>query len=249
MLGRTLMKTLIPRECRSLISSLIHIGKEVNCPCCGWNFRKFLPYGVEVRENAMCPRCGSLERHRSLWFYLKNKTNFFFDNLKVLHFAPEYCFLKTFKSIPNLDYVSADLTSSLADVKMDITNIMYDDNSFDVILCCHVLEHIPDDFRALTELFRVLKPRGWAILQVPIDLSRDKTIEDTNMTMLPEERERVFGLKEHVRLYGKDYKDRLEKAGFTVKVDTYVKELGNDVIKKYGLAKNEDIYYCVKKNS
>ena len=140
--------------------------------------------------------------------------------------------------------VVLDMTAPSQVVKSALNN-----KTFDAVFCVSVLEHIPDDFRALTELFRVLKPRGWAILQVPIDLSRDKTIEDTNMTMLPEERERVFGLKEHVRLYGKDYKDRLEKAGFTVKVDTYVKELGNDVIKKYGLAKNEDIYYCVKKNS
>ncbi|MBE7444979.1 MAG: methyltransferase domain-containing protein [Planctomycetia bacterium] len=232
------------------LKSLIYIGKQVACPCCSGNFRKFLPFGVKARENALCPRCKSLERHRLLWLYLKNKTNFFSDtdNLRVLHFAPEYFFQKIFKSMPNLDYISADLSSSSAMVKMDITNILYEDNSFDVILCCHVLEHIIDDHRALTELFRVLRPGGWAILQSPIDLKRDKTYEDTTIVS-PQERERIFGLKDHVRIYGRDYKDRLEKAGFTVKVDAYVRELGDDMIKKYCLAKDEDIYFCMKRNS
>lgn len=241
------MKALISKEYRSLITSLMYIGKAVVCPCCRWSFRKFLPYGVEARENALCPRCGSLERHRLLWLYLKNKTNFFSDNLKVLHFAPEYFFQKVFKSMPNLDYISADLTSPSAMIKMDITNILYGGNSFDVILCCHVLEHIVDDHRALAELFRVLKPGGWAILQSPIDLKRDKTFEDTNI-LLPDDRERIFGQKDHVRIYGRDYKDRLEKAGFTVKVDAYVGGLGDDMVKKYGLIRDEDIYFCMKPN-
>ncbi len=223
----------------------MYIGKQVTCSCCNGSFRKFLSYGVKARENALCPRCESLERHRLLWLYLKNKTNFFTDNLRVLHFAPEYFFQKTFKSMPNLDYISADLTSPFAMVKMDITNIVYEDNSFDVILCCHVLEHIIDDNRALMELFRVLKPGGWAILQAPIDLKRDKTFEDTNI-VIPKDRERIFGQEDHVRIYGRDYKDRLEKAGFTVKVDAYGRELGDDMIKKYGLMKDEDIYFCTK---
>lgn len=242
------MKALIPRGYRSLISSLMYIGKQVTCPCCNGSFRKFLLYGVKARENALCPKCESLERHRLLWLYLKNKTNFFTDKLRVLHFAPEYIFQKTFKPMPNLDYISADLLSPLAMVKMDITNISYEDNFFDVILCCHVLEHIIDDHRALTELFRVLKPSGWAILQVPIDLNRDKTFEDANI-VTPKERERIFGQKDHVRIYGRDYKQRLEKAGFTVKVDTYVRELTDDMIKKYGLKKDEVIYFCTKMNS
>jgi len=126
---------------------------------------------------------------------------------------------------------------------MDITNIPYEDNSFGVILCSHVLEHIPDDRKAMRELYRVLKPGGWAILQVPI--IRDKTFEDFSITK-PEDRERVFGQWDHVRAYGKDYRDRLEKAGFKVRVDDYVKRLGADKIKKYALKENEDIYYCEK---
>lgn len=143
----------------------------------------------------------------------------------------------------NLDYISADLNSPMAMVKMDITNILYEDNSFDVILCSHVLEHVVDDRKAMRELFRVLKPGGWGILQVPI--LRDKTFEDPSIVS-PEDRERIFGQKDHVRIYGRDYKDRLEEAGFTVKVDGYVRELGDDKIKKHGLSEDQDIYFCAK---
>lgn len=130
-------------------------------------------------------------------------------------------------------------------VKMDVTNIAMPDNQFDCIICYHVLEHIPDDEKAMTELFRVLKPGGWAILQSPVDHNRDKTYEDPSIVS-PDERERAFGIKDHVRLYGRDYKDRLERAGFTVKLDCYVTELRDDKIKRYGLMKDEIIYLCTK---
>ncbi len=147
--------------------------------------------------------------------------------------------------MPNLDYISADLDSPLAMVKMDITNILYEDNSFDVILCSHVLEHVVDDQKAMRELFRVLKPGGWAILGSPMDLNRDKTFEDPNIVS-PEDQIRTFGYPGHVRIYGRDYKERLEKAGFAVRVDSYVRELSPDTIKKYGLMREEDIYVCTK---
>ena len=143
----------------------------------------------------------------------------------------------------NLDYISVDLNSPLAMVKMDITNILYEDNTFDVILCSHVLEHIIDDRKAIRELFRVLKPGGWAILQVPLSNENDKTLEEPSI-ISPRDRERIFGQKDHVRIYGRDYKDRLEKAGFTVKVDGYVRELGDDKIKKHGLSEDQEIYFC-----
>jgi len=198
--------------------------------------------------NAICPRCGAAERQRLLWLYLKNTTNLFSDNLRLLHFGPSYILQKNFRSMENLDYTSADLYSPVSMVKMDITNILYKENSFDVILVSHVLEHVIDDRKAIQELFRVLKPGGWAIIQSPIDLNRDQTYEDYSVT-LPEERVRVFGNPGHVRIYGLDYKSRLEGAGFTVKVDPYVRELPNNDVKKYGLIKNEDIYFCTKAGS
>jgi SAM-dependent methyltransferase len=230
---------------RDLLTGLFYIGNKFICPVCGGNFRKFKEAGLIPRANEKCPRCSSMKRHRFLWLYLKNKTNFFDENLKVLHIAPEYCFYQRFSNQKNLDYLSADLRSPLAMVKMDITNILYEENFFDVILCSHVLEHIPDDRKAMRELWRVLKPGGWAILQVPIDINRQKTFEDPTIKS-PEERRRFYGLEDHVRLYGLDYKDRLEQAGFTVKVDEYVKELGSETIKKYSLVERQNIYFCTK---
>ena len=168
-----------------------------------------------------------------------------------MHFAPEYWFQKNFKSLPNLDYITTDLFDRLAMVKMDITNITYEDNQFDVILCNHVLEHIPDEHKAMKELLRILKPNGWAILQVPLDLRLEKTFEDSNIVSR-EDREKFFGQYDHVRLYGLDYKDKLEEAGFKVKVEDYVQELGTEKTKKYKLEETTNkymcnkIYYCTK---
>ena len=249
---KSTLKKFIPERYHSLIQriyfnlrSLWYIGNRFICPYCNGHFRKFLPFGVKPRPNALCPRCGSLERHRLLWLYLKDRTNFFRDSLKVLDIAPMGSFQQKCKDISNLDYISADISSPIAIIKMDITNINLPDNEFDCIICYHVLEHILDDEKAMRELFRVLKPGGWAILQSPVDHKRDKTFEDPNIVS-PNQRERVFGQKDHVRIYGRDYKDRLEKAGFTVKPDNYSRELGNNIIKKYGLMKDETIYFCTK---
>jgi len=197
------------------------------------------------RRNAMCPRCRSLERHRLLWLYLKNKTNLFTSNLKVLHVAPEPAFQKILKSMPNLDYISADLNSPYAMLNMDVTDILFGGSLFDVILCSHVLEHIEDDQKAIREFHRVLKPGGWAILQVPVASKLEETLEDTKVKT-PEERALAFGLKEHVRIYGLDYKDRLEIAGFTVDVDQYVKSLSPEIVRAFSLDKDENIYFCTK---
>ena len=220
---------------------------QVICPCCGGQFRTFLPYGVRQRPNAMCPGCGSKERHRLLWLYFENRTNLFSQTLRVLHLVPEKSFQKTLASLPTLDCISADLQAGKAMVEMDITNILYETNSFDVILCSHVLEHVVDDRKAMRELFRVLKPGGWEVLHVPIDLEREKTFEDPSI-VLPEDRERIFCHWDHVRIYGRDYNDRLEEAGFTLNVHNYARELGADMIKKYGLRKHAGIYFCTKWN-
>lgn len=127
----------------------MYIGTSFFCPCCGGHFHKFLPAGVQQRPNAKCPRCFSLERHRLILLYLKNKTNFFTDNLKVLHFSPNFSLQRIFKSMPNIDYISADLYSSTVRIKIDITNILYKYNTFDVILCSHILEHVIDDQKAI----------------------------------------------------------------------------------------------------
>jgi len=229
------------------LCSYYYIGQKYQCPICNRKFRTLLPSGK--RPNALCPKCGSEERHRLIWLYLIQRTNLFKDHLRILHFAPEKFFQKKIESCPNLNYISADLSHPSAMIKMDITDILFKDNTFDVILCSHVLEHIQNDHKAMKELFRVLKPGGWAILLVPIQY--DKTFEDKNITT-PEARETTFGQWDHVRSYGLDYKDRLEKAGFVVKVIPFTKELGESAY-KYRLHRaegeiNENIYLCLKKS-
>ena len=216
-------------------------GNTFTDPIDGNSFRSFLPYGYEVqRQNALSPSTLSLERHRLLWLYLKNETRFFTDKIKVLHFAPEQAFYKRFKRLQNLDYTTTDLNSPLADVKADICDLPFNDNTFDFILCNHVLEHIPDDTKALQELFRVLKPEGMGIFQIPQDLSREITFEDDTITD-KKERAKIFGQYDHVRVYGRDYFDKLRSTGFKVREVNYTAVLSQDEITEYGLAKGEII--------
>ncbi|MFS4494806.1 class I SAM-dependent methyltransferase [Maribacter sp. 2308TA10-17] len=204
-------------------------------------FKSFLPYGYESpRENVLSPSTLSLERHRLLWLYLKNETDFFTAPLKVLHFAPEQAFYKRFRKLTNLDYTTTDLNSPLADVKADICNLPFEDASFDVIFCNHVLEHIPDDTKAMRELYRVLKPGGWGIFQIPQDLNRAITFEDDSITD-KKERAKIFGQYDHVRIYGRDYFKKLRSIGFQVKEVDYTASMPPNEIEKYRLAKGEII--------
>ena len=152
------------------ISALLYKGNNVECPVCNSRFRKFLPYGHNIiRENILCPRCLSLERHRLMWLFLNNKTDFFTARHKVLHVAPEQCFYSRFKKLKNLNYVTADLESPIADVRLDIQNMPFTDGEFDVVICNHVLEHVEDDNKAMSEILRVLKTGGFAIMHVPMN--------------------------------------------------------------------------------
>ncbi|MFS4455785.1 class I SAM-dependent methyltransferase [Maribacter sp. 2304DJ31-5] len=221
--------------------TLYYKGDTYTDPIDGKKFRSFLPYGYESpRENVLSPSTLSLERHRLLWLYLKAETNLFTAPLKVLHFAPEQAFYKRFKKLPNLEYVTTDLNSPLADVKADICNLPFMDNSFDVILCNHVLEHIPDDVKAIQELYRILKKGGWGIFQIPQDLNREKTYEDDSITD-KWERAKIFGQYDHVRIYGRDYFDQLRSVGFSVSEIDYTTQLSTQEIDRYRLAKGEII--------
>jgi SAM-dependent methyltransferase len=193
----------------------------------------------------MCPSCGSLERHRLLWLYLKERTGLLRDRLTVLHVAPEECLQRGLRKLRGLDYLSVDLSSSQAMERMDIAEIQKPSDSFDFILCNHVLEHVPDDRRALLELWRVLRPGGLAILQSPIDAARAVTLEDPHVTTAAD-RLRLYGQEDHVRIYGLDYRRRLEDAGFEVRQDSYVRELAPELVARYQLPHDEDIYLCRK---
>jgi len=225
---------------------LFYTGNDVECPVCDHTYNKFLPYGRKGRDNALCPNCLALERHRLMYLYLKRKTNFFTANLKVLHVAPEYCFIDRFEKMKNIEYITADIESPLAKVKMDIHAIPFAENTFDVAVCNHVMEHVDDYVKATSELHRVLKPGGWAIIQSPQDLSRATTYEDASITD-PREREKHFWQNDHLRLFGRDYAQELAKGSFDVKEDRFVlDDLSKDEVKRFALPAEEIIYFCKK---
>ena len=226
------------------VLDLWYRGNTFTDPINEKSYRKFLPYGyVKIRQNVLSPGTLSLERHRLIWLYLKNETDFFQFPSKVLHMAPEKAFISRLKKLPNLDYISCDLESPLADVKADICELPFDDNSFDWVLCNHVLEHIPNDTKAMQELYRVLKPGGKALLQVPLDPKRSTTFQDNSITDKAT-RTKVFGQYDHVRIYGMDYFEKLRTIGFEVNELQYGKTLSEKERTRYAVVKTEYIPVC-----
>tara|TARA_R110002012_G_scaffold106998_3_gene248606 strand:+ start:1616 stop:2317 length:702 start_codon:yes stop_codon:yes gene_type:complete len=226
----------------------------VYCPVCCSSFQIFNSFGSNKRENAECANCGSLERHRLLWLYMHEKTTIFDGDApkKLLHFAPEKIFYERFCDLQNVEYFPCDLDNEKFNKlkgkvvsHADITNIPFEDNFFDFIICNHVLEHIPDDGLAMRELRRVLKASGWVILQVPIDYRLETTYEDFTINT-PEGRTKAFGQHDHVRWYGRDYKSKLENEGFKVMEDSFVKKFSDEELYKYGMFDNEMVYFCQK---
>jgi len=214
-------------------------GDKYTDPIDGRSFSSFLPYGYEdVRENVLSPSTLSLERHRLLWLWLTRNYKIFDRKLEVLHFAPEQCYYDRFRESENLNYTTTDLNSPLADVHADICNLPFEDQTYDLILCNHVLEHIPDDRKAMSEIYRILKKGGTAILQVPLENERNTTFEDDSITDR-EERRKIFGQYDHVRVYGMDYFDRLKKIGFEVSAIDYTSEITTDEMDRFRLAAGE----------
>ncbi len=231
-----------------IIKALLNFGRDRHCPICGFSFRRFLPYdfALETRDDAVCIYCGSLERHRLLWIFLKQRTNLFDGRPKrVLHVAPEPCIESRISCSIGSGYLTADLANPRAMVKMDVTQIEFEDESFDVIICNHVLEHIMDDRKAMREFNRILKPHGWAILLVPI--TAQKTYEDFSITS-PRERLLAFGQEDHVRRYGPDYVDRLRESGFAVNVIFPADLMQRSDVVRMGLTSSMtgEIYCCTK---
>ena len=220
-------------------------GKSNLCSCCGRYLRKFNSYGFKMRKSAICPVCGSLERHRFLIIFLKTKTTFFLRNIKLLHFSPNNSLKNLFRNHNNIRYITTDLNSSNILIRNDITNLSFKNNIYDVIICSHVLEHIKNDNLALKELYRVLKTKGWGIIQIPLNRERKKTYENQKI-LKPKDRLIHFGREDHVRIYGLDFKQRVEKVGFHVRVIDYAKNLGPKNIKKFGLNANERFYFLKK---
>ena len=237
------------RRCIDLLlacRALLFVGRRYTCPCCGWRLRAFTHGGASFKQRpaGYCPRCNAKARHRRNWLYLEQNTNLFSDRLRLLHVAPKYSLSRRFVCMPNLDYFGLDLDGRPhICLKADISAIPTISDAFDAIICIHTLEHVTNDRKAIKELFRVLKPGGWAIITVPIRLDRE-TYEDPTITA-PEERKRAFGEEQHVRFYGYDLTQRLEECGFHVQLD-----LGKDIDQhtkdKYGLLDDENVFYCTK---
>ena len=260
---KTFIKLVVPENQRIILRSHINkvrfFGFMYYCPLCNSSLRKLRPFGQQFpvltekkvvgggyRLNAQCPVCHSTDRERLLYLYLLNNTKFFNKKIKMLHVAPEEVLSRIIKMYSNIDYLTADISSNKVMVKMDITEINYPADTFDVIICNHVLEHIVDDYKAISELFRVLKPGGWGILQVPISLSLEKTYEDFSVTD-PAERQVIFGQSDHVRIYAVDYIDRLRKSGFEVDMFNWQEDpffLSSN--KNYALLQSEKLFIVHK---
>lgn len=233
------------------IMGLWYIGKGKECPLCGCRRRKFLPYGyVTQRENALCPNCLALERHRTLWLWLLRESDIGRGAMalpRLLHVAPEVALMRKFHKIyaaQPADYVTADLESPLADLHFDIQHIPLEDESFDAVICNHIMEHVEDDYQAMREILRILRKGGWGVILSPVDMQREETFEDDTITD-EAERTRIFGQYDHRRIYGRDYAKRLEKAGFEVYECDYANLIPAKEKELYALT--DELLYIVRK--
>lgn len=229
------------------INRIRYRGQACYCPVCKNSIRRFQArYNNDVRRpGARCPVCQSLERHRLDFIFLRDKTNLFEpQSQRLLHIAPEPMFEKLFNEIESVAPVTIDLRERKADVTGDITKIPFADESFDVIYCSHVLEHIPDDKRALAEMRRVLKPDGWAMIEVPV--TARKTFENPDIQD-PVMRAKLFGQHDHCRRYGLDFEEKLTAAGFTVRVynsEDIVRD--KEELRRNGIEEHRKLFYSHK---
>jgi SAM-dependent methyltransferase len=214
----------------------------MKCPCCQGEFDQFLTFGRVPRPNVRCPGCGSLERHRLAYLYLEREGLLDRPGLRILHVAPEEALAQPLLRSPGVRYMGIDREPGHVDAVMDLTQLACSDDTFDLVICNHVLEHIPDDRQAMRELRRVLRPHGRAIVQVPMSFNLATTLEDLSIVD-PETRERLYGQPDHVRLYGRDYLDRLAAAGFHVHIDHIARELGDEMRARYGIV-DEMLVVC-----
>jgi len=214
---------------------------EVECPLCRSRFAAFAATGR--REGAVCPGCSSRERHRALWLFLQERPDLLAGTGSLLHFAPEAHLGDRLAATPGLRYISADIDPGRGDLPLDLTDLKLPDESFGAALCSHVLEHVPDDRRAMGELHRILKPGGWVIVMVPLDTGRAATYEDASITD-DEGRLRAFRQADHVRLYAPDIAGRLRDAGFAVEEVPVAERVGPERARRHGLLPSDHVFLC-----
>lgn len=243
------IKSFVPQFFKKQLSIEALKGDVVHCPICDTGFKVFLPFEPGLRPHARCPKCNSLERNRLIWLYLQFKTGFFQHPWKLLHIAPNQALFNKFRNQSGLTYNPIDLetaTYPASGVKaMNATNLAYRDDKFDFIICSHVLEHVKDDATAISELKRVLKAGGTGILLVPLDETRDESFEDATIKD-PEERKRFFGQSDHVRIYGRDFPERLKNTGLSVNPVNFASEFSQKERFEYGLLSDETLWIISK---
>jgi predicted SAM-dependent methyltransferase len=244
----------------SAMNKLIYFGHNFQCPFCNSRLRRLIPYGINFpvlvekhvvgagyRPNGLCPVCRTIDRERLLWLFLKHQTGILSEPTKLLHVAPERSLNSIFDKLPHIDRLTVDISGKGVVVNMDITDIQYSDKTFDAVISCHVLQDVVDDKKAISEFYRVLKPGGWAILQVPLSLTLQKTLE--NFSLTPPEQLHAFGDSKHVRIYAtEDYKQRIEQAGFIVEIFDWTTEMENfgGHVNRFALIEDEKIYRAIK---
>jgi SAM-dependent methyltransferase len=203
---------------------------------CGGRWRSFEP--AWNRPGAICPRCGAHERHRALWLFLtRDRPELLRESSSLLHFAPEHALERNLRRVDGLRYVTTDLDPDKGELQLDLTALELADSSFAAVLCSHVLEHVPDDAAAMSELHRIT--RDWCIVMVPQD-GREDTYEDWSITT-PQARAEHFWQDDHVRIYGNDIVGRLEHAGFAVEVAVPART--HDA-RRFGLLEQDRVYLC-----
>jgi SAM-dependent methyltransferase len=207
------------------------------CPICGGSAMRFLPFGIGQRRNAVCPHCGSVERHRFLWLFLVRRTDLFRRRYRVLHTAPEPAIAARLSRRRNLHYRSVDRFDPRADIQADLRDLPLADGSVDVLLSSHVIEHIPDDRAALAELARIVRPGGWGVLMTPFDPNLPASLEDSSLDT-PAARLRAYGHPFHYRVYGADLPDRLAEAGFSSEIVTTGALLSGHQRRRYRINRN-----------
>jgi SAM-dependent methyltransferase len=251
-LQKELLRRLVPHARRPHLRALynratwrLYRGDNVTCNCCGGHFRRFRISNTRGdHRTLMCPRCGSLGRHRVDWLYLTGQTDVLQRPTRLLHIAPELCLSLPLRGLPNVSYLSGDYDMTLAMEQIDVRKIGYADESFDGVICNHVLNVVDDDRSAMSELGRVIKTGGWALLQSAVDPSLEHT-EEHSRTVTPESEDGRYE-EVMIRRYGRDYVARLEEAGLTVTVSSFVADLPRATVKKFGLDPEETIFFCRK---
>lgn len=251
------IKEKVPFRLKMILKKIIYFGTSYYCNCCQSHIRRFCPGGENLppvvkykiigagyREQDYCPVCKSTYRHRMVWLYLR-ELNIWHNQMTVLHIAPEEMIARMLSRMKQLNYITGDTDPDryrhFTDaIRIDITRLPFADATFDIIICNHVLEHIPDDRSAMNEIHRVLKPEGFALLQVPLSEILEKTYENADI-LTEGERLKQFGQKDHVRIYGKDYWQRLNDAGFAVAEYNPFKESSHNAIEKLALNPDERI--------